>query len=103
MSISLFIAMGEPAHIQQCFSGLELATFRPGMLRFRGHQQILSKRNPGRFNSLQITNVASRRFLGVPYITAFAHWRHIQESMFLSRGKRLTEWDRANSIPADTF
>lgn len=48
-----------------------------------------------RFNCLEITQVASKCFLGFPYVRVPAHWRHIQESMFLSSAKRLAEWNQA--------
>jgi hypothetical protein len=57
--------------------------------------RILSNLKWEKFNSLEITQVAAKRFLGLPYVTVSAHVRHIQESMFLCRAKRLEEWDRA--------
>jgi hypothetical protein len=45
--------------------------------------QILTKLKLERFNSLEITQVATNRFLGLPRTTVSAHARHIQESMFL--------------------
>ena len=45
--------------------------------------QILTKLKLERFNSLEITQVATNRFLGLPHTTVSAHARHIQESMFL--------------------
>ena len=52
----------------------------------------------GQFNCLQITQVAAKRFLGLPYVSVSAHWRHIQESMFLCRAQRVAEWDRAKLV-----
>ncbi len=52
------------------------------------------------FNSLEITQVASKRFLGLPYVSVSAHWRHIQESLVLFHAKRLAEWDRAKLAAA---
>src|SRR6267143_202211 len=49
----------------------------------------------GKFNSLEITRVASKRFLGLPYASVSAHSRHIQENEFLLRAKDHQEWDRA--------
>jgi hypothetical protein len=44
----------------------------------------LSARLPShQFNCLQLTRVALKHFLGFPYVTVSAHWRHIQNSMFL--------------------
>ena len=45
--------------------------------------KILTKLKLERFNSLEITAVATKRFLGLPHTTVSAHARHIQESMFL--------------------
>ncbi len=47
------------------------------------------------FNCLEISQAATKRFLGLPYVTVSAHRRHIQESMFLFHAKRPAEWDRA--------
>ena len=60
--------------------------------------RVLAKLNPEKFNSLQITQVKSKRFLGLPYVSVSAHWRHIQESMFLCRADRIAEWERAKSL-----
>ena len=57
--------------------------------------RLFAKQQPERFNCLQITQVEWKRFLGLPYASVAAHSRHIQESMFLSRSKRLAEWNRA--------
>jgi hypothetical protein len=48
---------------------------------------MLARLTPDKFNSLQITRVASKRFLGVPYVRVSACSRHIQESLFLFRDK----------------
>jgi hypothetical protein len=48
---------------------------------------MLARLKPKKFNSLQITRVASKRFLGVPYVSVSACSRHIQESLFLFRDK----------------
>ncbi|SRR5688572_17205985 len=45
--------------------------------------QILTKLKLERFNSLEITEVGTKRFLGLPQTMITAHARHIQESMFL--------------------
>lgn len=65
-------------------------------------QRLLEKLNPEKFNSLQITEVASKRFFGFPYISVSAHWRHIQESIFLNRRARLADWDHAHVIQTET-
>jgi hypothetical protein len=54
------------------------------------------------FNFLQITQVAAKRFLGLPYMTLSAHYRHFQESMFLFHAKRVAEWDREKLAAGST-
>jgi hypothetical protein len=53
----------------------------------RAVKRMLARLKPEKFNSLQITRVASKRFLGVPYVSVSACSRHIQESLFLLREK----------------
>jgi len=45
--------------------------------------RILAKVKPQNFNSLEVTGIVARRFLGVPYVTVSAHSRHMQQSCFL--------------------
>ncbi len=66
----------------------------------RAVKRILAKLKSERFNSLEITQVHSQRFLGVPYASVSARSRHIQESVFLFRAKDLQEWDRARLAAA---
>jgi len=61
----------------------------------RAVNRVLANLRSEKFNSLEINQVAAKRFLGLPYVTVSAHSRHIQESMFLCHDKRLAEWDRA--------
>ena len=58
----------------------------------RAVKRILANLKSEKFNSLEITGVASKRFLGVPNASVSARSRHIQESMFLSRDNDLQEW-----------
>ena len=53
----------------------------------RAVKRILANLKSGKFNSLEITRVASKRFLGLPYASVSAHSRHIQENAFLLRAK----------------
>jgi hypothetical protein len=46
-------------------------------------QRILAKLKPQYFNSLEITGIVAKRFLGLPYATVSAHPRHLQESCYL--------------------
>jgi hypothetical protein len=54
-----------------------LATLRKGLKR------VLAKQQTQNYNSLEITKITSRRFLGVPFLSISAHARHIQEGMYL--------------------
>jgi len=67
---------------------------RPGTMR-RAVKRILAKRGEEKFNSLEITEVVSRRFLGIPFTSCAAHFRHIQERVALVPTK-----DHVLSIPA---
>ncbi len=51
-------------------------------------ERIMAKLKLDKFNSLEITRVTPKRFLGLPYVTLSAHARHIQQSIFLFRGQR---------------
>jgi hypothetical protein len=69
----------------------------------RAVEQILANLESAEFNSLEITRVASeasKRFLGVRYVTVSAQTRDIQESAPLSRAKELPVKDRARSAAA---
>jgi hypothetical protein len=45
--------------------------------------QILTKLDGKQFNSLEITGVIEKRFLGIPFLSVTANSRHIQESVYL--------------------
>ena len=66
----------------------------------RAVSRLLANLKAEKFNSLEITQVAAKRFLGLPYVTVSAHRRHIQESMVLFHSKRLVEWDGAKLAAA---
>jgi hypothetical protein len=57
----------------------------------RAVKRILANLKSSKFNSLEITRVASKRFLGVPYVNVSACPRHIQESLYLFRDKDFRE------------
>ena len=46
-------------------------------------KRILAKVKPQHFNGLEVTAIAARHFLGVPYVTVSAHSRHMQPSCYL--------------------
>jgi len=71
-----------------------LATLR------RAIRRIFVKQRARGFNSLEITKVVSRRFLGVPYLTISAHSRHIQEGMYLVPAEGVRVMDTADVAPA---
>jgi hypothetical protein len=58
-------------------------------------KRILANLKLGEFNSLEITRVASKRFLGLPYASVSAHSRHIQKSLLLLGAK-----DRQVLVPS---
>jgi hypothetical protein len=67
---------------------------RPGTLR-RAVKCVLAKQEGQKFNSLEITKVVSKRFLGIPFISVTAHSLHIQQGIGLVPAK-----DFALSMPA---
>jgi hypothetical protein len=59
---------------------------RRGTLR-RAVKRVLAKQEEQRFNSLEITQAVSKRFLGIPFMRVTAHSRHIQQGISLIPGK----------------
>ncbi|PYU54084.1 MAG: hypothetical protein DMG55_32680 [Acidobacteria bacterium] len=59
---------------------------RPGTLR-RAVKRVLAKQEGQKFNSLEITKVVSKRFLGIPFMSVTVHSRHIQQSIGLVSAK----------------
>jgi hypothetical protein len=59
---------------------------RPGTLR-RAVKCVLAKQRGQEFNSLEITKVVSKRFLGIPFMSVTAHSRHIQQGVGLALAK----------------
>jgi hypothetical protein len=59
---------------------------RIGTLR-RAVKRVLTKRKGGKFNSLEITRVVSKRFLGIPFMSVATHSRHIQQGIGLVPAK----------------
>lgn len=53
---------------------------RPGTLR-RAVKCVLAKQEGQKFNSLEITKVVSKRFLGIPFMSVTGHSRHIQQGV----------------------
>ncbi len=61
----------------------------------RAVKRILTNLKLEKFNSLEITQIEVKRFLGLPYVTVCAHSRHIQENVRLLRANDHQDWDRA--------
>jgi hypothetical protein len=59
---------------------------RSGTLR-RAVKRVLAKQEGQKFNSLEITKVVSKRFLGFPFMSVTAHSRHIQQGVGLVPAK----------------
>ena len=57
----------------------------------RAIKRILGNPMAKPFNSLEITRVASKRFLGLPYMSVAAQSRHVQEAMVLLSAGRTQE------------
>ena len=55
---------------------------RSGTLR-RAVKCVLAKQEGQKFNSLEITKVVSKRFLGIPFMSVTAHSRHFQQGIGL--------------------
>ena len=53
----------------------------------RAIKRILAKLKEQQFNSLEITEVVSKRFLGIPFMSVTAHSRHIQQGRGLVLAK----------------
>lgn len=64
-------------------------------MKRRAIKGILSSMKSGKLNCLEIVQVATSRFLGLPYVTVSTRQRHIQESMYLFHTKHLAELDQA--------
>lgn len=45
--------------------------------------QVIAKLRSKKFNCLEITQVAAKRSLGLPYVSVSAHSRQIQKSLFI--------------------
>jgi len=59
---------------------------RPGTLS-RVAECVLAKQNGQKVNSLEVTKVVSKRFLGIPFMSVTGHSRHIQRGVGLVPAK----------------
>jgi len=46
-------------------------------------KRILAKVKQQHFNSLEVTRIVAKHFLGIPYVIVSAHSRHIQQPCYL--------------------
>jgi hypothetical protein len=61
----------------------------PASLR-RALRSILAKPAARKFNSLEIREIRSRWFLGIPFVIVTANFRHIQQGLALDRANDFT-------------
>jgi len=59
---------------------------------------MLAKVKPLNFNCLEVTGIAAKRFLGVPYTVISAHSRHIQQSCYLDGDNARRRSQREGSV-----
>ena len=66
----------------------------------RAVKKAIANMKSHRFNCLEISRVAVKSWLGLPYVAVAAHPRHIQESMYLFHAKHISVWDQAKLAAA---
>ena len=71
------------------FKAIVLGREGPAAFR-RAVRRILEKPEARKFNSLEITAIRTRWFLGIPFVSVSANFRHIQESLALQPAKILS-------------
>lgn len=75
---------------------------RPGTLR-RVVKCVLAKQRGQKLNSLEVTKVVSKRFLGIPFMSVTAHSRHIQQGIGLVPAKDFVLSMPAAEVPEPTL
>jgi hypothetical protein len=68
----------------------------------RAIKKVTATMKSNQLNCVEITQVAAKRFLGLPYVTVSAHPRPIQESNVLFHLKRVAGSDRAKLAVVST-
>lgn len=56
----------------------------------RGVRRLLARTRAQHFNCMELTNIARKHFLGVPFISIAAHSRHIQQGSEIQSLERRT-------------
>lgn len=64
----------------------------------RAVNRLLASVKSDSFNALEISQVAAKHFLGLPYVTVSGHVRHVQESIFLLHDSRLAKRNQARLL-----
>jgi hypothetical protein len=72
----------------------------PESLR-RAVRSILAKPEARKFNSLEITGTRSRWFLGIPFVSVMANFRHIQQGLALDLSNDFTR--KTSAAPEGTI
>src|SRR5580658_8594373 len=80
-------------------SATVLGRDRPATMR-RAVKVILARLPSRNYNALQIAKVVPRSFLGIPYLRVSAHFRHIQEGMYLVPVQDFRIRDATITLPA---
>jgi hypothetical protein len=63
-------------------------------------KRILAGQQSEKFNSLEVTRVVFKHFIGVPYATVSFHKRNIQKGMFLLAGDDSPAWKNTQLLAA---
>jgi hypothetical protein len=82
------------------FGAMAFGNERPESVR-RAVKRILTKRAGRRSNSLEITEVISKRFLGIPFVSIKVHFRHIQKEIGLQDPAKDFVWRIATAPSGD--
>lgn len=66
----------------------------------RAIKKILAGLKSEKCNSLEVTSVVCKAFLGMPYTTVSFHLRNLQKGMFLSKSQDSHPWKDATFVAA---
>lgn len=61
----------------------------------RAVKKVIANMRSGTFNCLEISRVAAKSFMGLPFVAVAAHQRQIQDSLYLFHDKDIAQWDGA--------
>jgi hypothetical protein len=66
----------------------------------RAVAKVIANMKSGLYNCLEISRVAAKSFLGLPYVTVAGHPRHIQETIYLFRPNHISEQQEQATLAA---